>query len=243
MANIFIIIQARMTSTRLPGKVMLPLCGKTVLEVMIERLKSFKKNIIIATTNDGSQKPIIDICKELDLKYYEGDTSNVLNRYYEAAVKYGAEDNDIIVRLTSDCLVIDEEIVKSTIEFFKNTSSDYSSASGEGGYPRGMNTEVFHFSLLKEAHINVTEDFEKEHVTPYIYKTCNNKFKINFLKNKIDYSKYRLTVDEIDDYKAIVEVYKKFNNKIDFSFDELISMLEKNQYIYELNAHVEQKKL
>ena len=83
----FIIIQARMTSTRLPSKVMLPLCGKTVLEIMLDRLNEFKENIIIATTNDGTQTPIVDLCKKLGIKYYEGDTNNVLSRYYEAALK------------------------------------------------------------------------------------------------------------------------------------------------------------
>ena len=240
MRNLFIIIQARMTSTRLPAKVMLPLSGKTVLEVMIDRLEPFKDKIIIATTNDGTQKPIVDICNKENIKYYEGDTQNVLSRYYESAVKFGAQDDDIIVRCTSDCPIIDKYIVQNTIDFFISSKADYTSSSG---FPRGMDTEVFRFSLLKEANENANSDYEKEHVTPYIYKTNKDRLKITAFKNKNDDSRYRLTLDEEDDYKAIKEVYKLFDNQIDFSYSELMQKLHENPYIYSINSHVEQKKL
>ncbi|WP_072682241.1 cytidylyltransferase domain-containing protein [Arcobacter sp. LA11] len=242
MDKFFIIIQARMTSTRLPSKVMLPLCGKTVLEIMIDRLRKFKENIIIATTNDGTEKPIVELCKKLGIKYYEGDTSNVLSRYYEASLKYGVGDNDIIIRCTSDCPLIDQEILGRTLEFFRKNNSDYSSANQSTGFPRGLDTEVFRFGLLKKAYLNATTFFEKEHVTPYMYKTIKNDIEISLLKNKNDDSKYRLTLDEEDDYIAIKEIYLRLNNRIDFSYEELIQMLEENKYIYEINSHVEQKK-
>lgn len=240
MNKIFMIIQARMTSTRLPAKVVLPLCEKTVLEVMIDRLKPFKDKIIIATTNDGTQKPIVEICKKLHLKFYEGDTQNVLSRYYEAAVKFGATNNDIIIRCTSDCPIIDKVIVQNTIEYFLSSKSDYTVSSG---FAIGMATEVFRFSLLKEAYENAQSDYEKEHVTPYMYKTQQDKLKITRFTNKDDDKKYRLTLDEEDDYKAIKEVYKLFHNKTDFSYEELMQKLHDNPYIYDLNAHVIQKSL
>lgn len=238
MQNIFIIIQARMTSTRLQAKVMLPLCSKTVLEVMIDRLEPFKDKIIIATTNDGTQKPIVDICKKENIKYYEGDTQNVLSRYYDAAVKFGAQDADIIVRCTSDCPIIDKDIVKNTIDFFISSKADYTSSSG---FPRGMDTEVFRFSHLKDAYENATSDYEKEHVTPYIHKTNKNRLKTTAFKNKNDDSRYRLTLDEEDDYKAIKEIYRLFTCKTDFTYKELIHKLHENSYIYEINCNVEQK--
>lgn len=242
MFNTYIIIQARVTSTRLPQKVLLPLCNKTVLAVMIDRLKDFKDNIIIATTNDGSQKPIVELCKKLNLKYYEGDTNNVLSRYYETALKYDLKDEDIIVRCTSDCPLIDYEVTKNTIEFFKNENVDYVSSGAHCGFPRGMDTEVFRFRLLKEAFFNANTEYEKEHVTPYLHTTKKNELNIKYYKNKQDDSKYRLTLDEEDDYKTIVEVYKKFDNSLDFSYEQLILMLNQNEYIYNINAHVEQKK-
>lgn len=238
MTNLFIIIQARITSTRLPAKVMLPLCNKTVLEVMIDRLKSYKSNIIIATTNDGNQKPIVELCKKLGLKYYEGDTNNVLSRFYEASVKFNVKDEDIIVRLTSDCPLVDFDITKQTIDYFIKKDVDYVGSGPHSGYPRGLDTAVFRFKLLKYMYENATDDYEKEHVTPYMAKMNLEVLSYN---NKIDDSKYRLTLDEKEDYEAITEIYKKFDNNVNFTYDELITMLNNNQYIYEINQNVQQK--
>lgn len=235
MSKLFIIIQARMTSTRLPGKVMLPLCGKTVLEIMVDRLKSFKNNIIIATTNDGSQKPIVNLCKKLGLKYYEGDTKNVLERFYETAIKFNAKDEDIIVRLTSDCPLIDFDITKQTIDYFIEEDVDYIGSGPHSGYPRGIDTAVFEFKLLKYMNENAKDDYEKEHVTPYMKKM---DLKIISYDNGRDDSKYRLTLDEEKDYEAIKEIYKKFHNEVDFTYKELITMLEDNPYLYDINKDV-----
>jgi len=238
MKKIFLIIQARMTSTRLPKKVVLPLSGKTVLEVMMERLEPFKDNIIIATTNDGTQQPIIDICQKHNLKYYEGDTQNVLSRYYEAALAFGAKEDDIIVRCTSDCPLMDKEIVQKTIDFFISSKADYTHNSG---FPVGISAEVFHFSLLQEAYEKAQSDYEKEHVTPYMYISSKDKLKITTFKSEKDESNYRITLDEIDDYKAIQEIYKLFDCRTDFSYQELVQKLHENPYIHAINAHVKQK--
>lgn len=241
--RVFIIIQARMTSTRLPEKVMLPLCNKTVLEVMLDRIKEFKDNIIIATTNDGTQKPIVDICSKLDLKYYEGDTNNVLSRFYEAALKYKAKENDIVVRLTSDCPLLDKDILKSCIDTFKNSSIDYLTCGDETGFPRGIDVEVFRFKLLDEANKNATTDTQKEHVTVYIHTTIKDKLNILEYKNRNDDSRFRITLDEEDDYKLIKQIYEKFDNKTDFSYEQLIDLLEKNDELVQINSKVKQKKV
>jgi spore coat polysaccharide biosynthesis protein SpsF len=240
--KLFIIIQARMTSTRLPKKVMLPLCGKSALEIMINRIEKFKDNIIIATTNDGTEEDIVKLAKKLNVKYYQGDTDNVLSRYYESAIKFGATNNDIIVRLTSDCPIMDQEILSQIIESFKTCKCDYLSNVIERTYPRGMDTEVFRFKSLKMAYENATTSLETEHVTPYINNTNKDKFILKSYKDIENNSKYRLTLDEIDDYEAIKEVYKKFDDKINFSYSQLITTLKDNPYIYDINSHVEQKK-
>jgi spore coat polysaccharide biosynthesis protein SpsF len=240
--KLFIIIQARMTSTRLPKKVMLPLCGKSALEIMINRIEKFKDNIIIATTNDGTEEDIVKLAKKLNVKYYQGDTDNVLSRYYESAIKFGATNNDIIVRLTSDCPIMDQEILSQIIESFKTCKCDYLSNVIERTYPRGMDTEVFRFKSLKMAYENATTQLEIEHVTPYINNTNKDKFILKSYKDVENNSKYRLTLDEIDDYEAIKEVYKKFDDKINFSYSQLITTLKENPYIYDINSHVEQKK-
>lgn len=240
---IFIIIQARMTSTRLPGKVMLPVCGKPVLQLMLERLDVFRDNIIIATTNDGSERPIVDLCNRLAIRVFQGDTDNVLERFYQTATFYGAVDTDIIVRQTSDCPLIDPEITRNTINYYQAHDFDYVSAGTGAGFPRGMDTEVFSYALLKEAWQNATELYEKEHVTPYFYKTKRSKLSFGQYKNTGEHSRYRLTLDEESDYQAIQEMYKKLHCRTDFGYDEMIAVLQKYTYIYELNAAIEQKKL
>ncbi len=241
--NLFIIIQARTTSTRLPKKVMLPLCGKTVLEVVIDRLAKYKENIIIATTNNGSEDEIINLCKRLKIRYYQGSTQNVLQRYYESAKKYNANPEDIIVRVTSDCPLIDCGILDKTVNMYRNGKYDYVSNRINRTVPIGLDVEVFNFKLLETSNNMANMDYEKEHVTPYIYITRKDTYKIGSYEEDKDNSKYRLTLDEEDDYLAIKEVYRKFNNRIDFNYNELIYMLKSNPYIYEINHNVTQKQV
>lgn len=238
MKTLYIIIQARMTSTRLPGKIMLDLCGKPVLEIMIDRLHRFKQNLVVATTDDGSQTPIVELCKRLNIPCYEGDTDDVLSRYYHAASTFGATNESIIVRCTSDCPLIDPEIVQETIDFFIHHDAQYVCACQESGFPRGIDTEVFTFKHLKEAYEQALSEHHKEHVTPYIKANV----RCASYSNKKDHSKYRLTLDEVDDYKAISELYKTLECRTDFTYDELIQTLENNPHIYEMNRYVEQKK-
>lgn len=239
--NIFIIIQARMTSTRLSKKVLLPLCGKAVLEVVIDRLTKYKDNIIIATTDDGSEKPIVELCRNLHVKYFQGTINNVLKRYYESAKKHGAKNNDIIVRVTSDCPLIDATMMEKVIDMYKTGSYDYVSNRMKRTVPVGLDVEVFNFKLLEYVYYNASEEFEKEHVTPYIYLSNKDKYKLGSCEEKEDNSDYRLTLDEEKDYLAIKEVYKKFNNSLNFNYEELIAMLKENDYIRQINLSVQQK--
>lgn len=241
--GLFIIIQARMTSTRLPKKVMLPLCDTTVLGVMIKRLQAFKKDIVIATTNDGSEEPIVNFCQEEGLKYHRGDTDDVLSRYYEAGIKYGAEDEDVIVRLTSDCPLIDADIVKQCIDAFMQKEVDYLSNLSPRTYPRGLDCEVFSFAALQKAFFSAKQPHEREHVTPFIHATHKEEFALESIKDKEDNSAYRLTLDEEDDYKAIKEVYKLLDCQTDFSYQKLLEVLQQNPYIQQINKDVAQKKI
>tara|TARA_B100000787_G_C16154245_1_gene278079 strand:+ start:131 stop:868 length:738 start_codon:yes stop_codon:yes gene_type:complete len=241
--NIHIIIQARMTSTRLPGKVLLPLCGKTVLEVVIARLIKYKKNIIIATTSDGTEMPIIEVCRREGIKFYQGSTNNVLERYYLGAKKFNAGDKDIIVRITSDCPLIDVNLLDNCIRMFECEKYDYVSNRLNRTIPVGLDVEVFSFKLLKYMNEKAEEDFEKEHVTPFVYLTQKSKYKLGSCEETINNSKYRITLDELDDYKAIKEIYKKFDNRFDFNYEELIKLLKNNQYIVDINSSIKQKRV
>ncbi|RYD06306.1 hypothetical protein N752_05280 [Desulforamulus aquiferis] len=163
-----IIVQARMTSTRLPGKVLKTVLGKALLEYQIERLKMVQlaEQIIIATTINSTDQPIIDLCQRLSVPYYRGSEDDVLARYYEAATLYGA---DAIVRVTSDCPLIDPTVIDEVIDYYISNECDYVSNTMDRTYPRGMDTEVFSYKVLKEAFKNAVELPEREHVTPFIY--------------------------------------------------------------------------
>ncbi len=231
-----------MGSTRLPGKVLLPLCGDTVLGVMLQRLSRFRDNIIIATTNDGSEEAIVALCRQSDIRCFQGDVDNVLKRYYDAAVHFGAQEGDTIVRLTSDCPFIDQEILMQMLQQFYSSTYDYYSNIFERSYPRGLDTEIFTFKTLERAFCNATTPFEKEHVTTYIHTTHHKIFKIGSFTDSHDNSKYRLTLDEAADYEAITLLYEQLGCQTDFSYAALLQALRDRPDIYEINAYVEQKK-
>lgn len=230
-----------MTSTRLPKKVMLPLCGKSVLEVMLERLAPFKDKIIIATTNDGTQKPIVELCKRLGVKFVEGDTQNVLSRYYLAANSVEINQDTVLVRCTSDCPLIDvNETAKVIAHFFDiKENYDFVCAGPHCGFPNGFDTEVFTYRALEQAYLYAKQDFEKEHLTQYIVRNM----RVADYSNNEDLSHWRLTLDEPDDYELIKAIYSRFENKTNFRFDDLKSLLTKHPEILALNQHVEQVKV
>lgn len=239
MPNIIIIIQARMTSQRLPGKVLLPLDGTPVLQVLIERLIGWRKNIVIATTNDGSEAPIVALCEQLDVAYFRGDPEDVLSRYYYAAKAAGAQSGDGIIRLTSDCPLIDNDLCSQVINRYLEGGADMVSLGPHSGFPRGMDCCLFRFDLLEKHHLTATDPFDREHVTHSMPNLCTQPC-IHIHADE-DLSHYRLTLDEPDDYKAIDEVYRLFNYRRDFDYPDLVGLLHRHPHIYELNKHVMQK--
>ncbi|QTH71052.1 cytidylyltransferase domain-containing protein [Pseudoalteromonas xiamenensis] len=239
MANLQIIIQARMTSTRLPGKVMLPLLDVTVLEVMINRLKDLASHVIIATTNDGSEQPIVNLCQRLNIRFYQGSTDDVLSRYFEAATHFGADDETIILRLTSDCPLIDYDLTQDVIKKLEQTTVDMASVGPHSGFPRGLDCCGFRYPSLKRTHEVAQHPADREHVTLGMSKfqdmVCYN------ISAEEDLSHYRLTLDEPADYDAINAVYTKMGNHTNFSYQDLVNTLKKNPELYDINKHVEQK--
>ncbi len=238
------IIQARMTSTRLPGKVLKEVLGKPLLAYQIERVKRSKlvDEIVIATTINETDIPIVNLCDKLGIKYYRGSEEDVLSRYYEAAVIAKA---DIIIRLTSDCPVIDPYVIDQVINYYliSNNNYDYVSNSLVRTFPRGMDTEVFSFEALVNAYYNAKKKYEREHVTPYIYQNTD-KFQIANVENKSNESKYRWTVDTEEDFllikKIIEEQYKKNRN---FTMVDILYTFQFHPKWIDINKHIEQKKL
>ncbi|GIN64065.1 hypothetical protein J27TS8_40580 [Robertmurraya siralis] len=234
------IIQARMGSTRLPGKVLKKVLGKTLLEYQVERVLRAHTidEIIIATTTKKEDDQIVDMCKQLSINYYRGSEHDVLSRYYEAAKKF---EVDIIVRLTSDCPLIDPEIIDKTVQVFLQGKFDYVSNSIIRTYPRGMDTEVFSFQGVSEINKNAVKNYEREHVTPYWYERPEN-YRIKVVSHYTDLSKYRLTVDTIEDFKLISNIISSvYIKNRHYTLEDIIKVISDNPDWLLINSHINQK--
>lgn len=219
--------------------------GKPLLEYQIERVRRSKllNQIVIATTTKESEQPIIDLCTRLSVDYYRGSEDDVLSRYFEAASQYEAE---AIVRLTSDCPLMDHETIDTVIgKYLANKKSlDYISNTIERTYPRGFDVEVFSFAALAQAHSEASTAEEREHVTPYIYHHPE-QFNLAFVKRESNLSSYRLTVDTDEDLQVISRIISELyrQKKEQFLLDDIIECLQENPEWSTINAHIEQKKL
>lgn len=240
------LVQARVGSTRLPGKILKEICGKTILHHEIDRLKKCKEidEIVIATTDKEDDDKIVNEAKKLSVKYFRGSENDVLSRFY-----YSAKENnaDIIVRVTSDCPCIDFEILDKMLIYFKEKYKekqvDYLSNTIKRTYPRGYDIEIFTFSALEKSYINAKKEYEREHVTPYIYDKTNNFLKLSF-ENKDDYSEYRVTLDTIEDFIVIKNIFENLYYKNPyFKLNDVVQYLNNNLHIVDINKHIEQKKL
>ncbi|WP_099190196.1 cytidylyltransferase domain-containing protein [Tepidibacter mesophilus] len=244
MKKVVAIIQTRMGSTRLPGKVMKNLMGKTILEHVINRVKQSKliNEIVIGTTTLERDNIIAEECENCGVKYFRGSENDVLSRYYHAAKENNA---DIVVRITSDCPLIDPNVIDVIIKFYLDNNYELVTNAGvdlsQRTYPRGLDIEVFLFKTLQDAFVNAKLNYQREHVTPYIYENINS---IYYYLNDKNYSKYRWTLDTKEDFELISRVYDKFyKGEHDFYLDEIVNFIIKNPEISKINAHIEQKKI
>ena len=242
--RIGVIIQARMGSTRLPGKVMLEIYGKTVLGHVIERVKQSERinAIIIATTNDTCDDLIETEALKNGVSVFRGSEQNVLERYYLAAKE---KQLDVVVRVTSDCPLIDPFIIDNLIESFlensydmvSNTGSDYQKRT----IPPGLDVEVFSFASLEEAYLKADQIYQLEHVTPYIYEHCQRLY---FQRDDEDFSQVRLTLDTKEDFLLIQKIYEKlYHNKHDFYLTEILGLYFNEPELFKINEHIKQKKV
>lgn len=239
--TVAVIIQARMGSTRLPGKVMKKLIDQTVLGHVITRCKAMPlvDKIIIATTTLAEDEVICREAESYGVSYYRGSEQDVLSRYYEAAKIFEA---DTVVRITSDCPLLDPDISNAVIEHLLNSEFDYVSSGLSRTFPRGLDTEVFSFNALEEAYHNSKELFEKEHVTPYIY-LHPEKFKTKPFYYNNNQSHLRLTLDTEQDWILISEVYNRLYQGKVFGLGPILGLFKKEPELILINKDVEQKKL
>ena len=240
------IIQARTSSTRFPKKVLKPLPyggDVCVLQQDIRRVKESKllDEVIIATTINSDDDEIVEVAVKEDTSYFRGSLENVLERYYEAALEY---DLDVIVRVTSDCPCLDWNIIDEIIQSHLDSGADYTSNTLIETFPRGIDCEVFNFDVLKEAYLNASEKYEKEHVTPYIYKTNPNKFQINKYVSSKDYSDIRITLDTPQDYAVLCVIYDNLYEENNFfTLNDILVLFDKKPWIKYINEDIIQKKV
>lgn len=234
-------MQARMGSTRLPGKVMKLLSGKPVLLHDIMRCRAAKNidEVIIATSTNPEDDMIEKACTEWGVRYSRGSVDDVLSRYFNAAKQFGSE---VVVRVTSDCPLIDPSIIDLTIEALG--SYDYVTNVFDRNFPRGMDTEVFTFASLEKAHREATKIFDREHVTPYIRDHSGTLFttKNVAMPSEYHFPQFRLTLDTPEDYKlftAIYDVFYKEGGLIDVP--QVLKWLTEHPEVSALNASVQQK--
>ena len=237
--KILAITQARIGSSRLKKKILKKINNKSILEIHLERILKAKNltKLVIATTNENESNRIVEIGKKLNILSYKGSISNVLKRVYDIAV---IEQPDWIVRLTSDCPLIDPELIDSLINYAVKNNFDYASNTLKPTYPDGLDIEVFKFSALEDAFKNAKLISDFEHVTPYIWRNSSFFGKTKFISGSFesvtDNSKYRLTVDYIEDFELVNELIKELGN--DLPWQLYVDFLNSNKFILKINEKI-----
>lgn len=235
------VIQARVGSTRLPGKVLLDLAGDAVLARCVNRTRRAQTldEVVIATTAKPADDAIVDLCAERGWPCFRGSEEDLLDRYYQAAVAYQA---DVVVRITSDCPLIEPEIVDRVVREFLERQPDVDYACNvlpQRTFPRGLDTEVMRFDVLEQAWREDDNPAWREHVTPYIQRNPD-LFRIHGVINGVDYSHMRWTVDTPKDLVFVRCIYDYFGHDR-FSWRDVLAVLEDHSEWLEINRHVQQK--
>lgn len=235
------IIQARMGSTRLPGKVMMDLCGRPVLSRVVDRTlrAGLLNQVLVATTTEVADKVIVEHCWRWGWPCFRGSEGDVLDRYYQAALESKAE---VVVRITSDCPLIDPGIIDQVVRELLEHEVDYvSNTLPPRTFPRGLDVEALSFEALARAWREDQNLAWREHVTPYIYEHPD-RFRLRGVTNAIDYSHMRWTVDTAEDLAFVRLVYDYFGSDT-FSWKQVLQVLQENPEWQEINRHISQKQV
>ncbi|MFZ5946595.1 MAG: cytidylyltransferase domain-containing protein [Stygiobacter sp.] len=235
--QIITVVQARFSSTRLPGKVLLPILEKPILIRMIERVRKakFVGQLVIATSINSEDDQIEKLCNEYNLECYRGSLTDLLDRHYQVGLKYNA---DAVVKIPSDCPLIDPSIIDKVIKNFTENNFDYVSNLHPATYPDGNDVEIFSFNALEKAWKEATKNFEREHTTPYFWEN-QNLFKLGNVKweTGLDLStSLRFTLDYFEDYQFIKNIYEELYPKNpDFSLQDILILLKEKPELLEIN--------
>ena len=230
--KIVAIVQARMGSSRLPGKVLKNIVGKSAIELLLLRLQQAQliDEICVATSVEKDNDLLCEQLKDLRVEYFRGSEQDVLGRFYEAAC---ARNADVIVRITGDCPLVDPEVVDAVVRMILDHDVDYVSNIDPPSFPDGLDVEVFKKDMLDIANAQATSAFDREHVTPFIRN--GNVNKMNFVSDE-DYSDFRLTLDEQEDLSVLRDVFEHFSPDIYFGLSKVVEYLAENSEKVALNA-------
>jgi spore coat polysaccharide biosynthesis protein SpsF len=241
MSRVGIITQARTSSTRLPGKVLIEVAGKTLLEHHLDRLASAGTEVLVATTVNTADDPITDIAVRRGLAFHRGSEHDVLARFNDCATTAGL---DVIVRVTSDCPLIDGRVISDAIGQYVAAKDEYLYLSNalRRTFPRGMDFEVFSATALADAAQHATAPAHREHVTPYLYENAGGHARLAHVTWPEDRSTYRITLDtpaDLDLIRALIEDHGA--DRLDCA--GIIALLDEHPELAAINAHVQQKTL
>jgi spore coat polysaccharide biosynthesis protein SpsF len=238
--RVVIILQARMGAARLPGKPLKTVLGRPLLSYQLERLRQAKliDEIVVATTTQPQDDQIAAFCADNNVPCFRGSEHDVLDRYYQAAKRFKADE---VVRITGDCPLIDPVLVDQVVRQHLKEHKDYTSNSLERTYPRGLDTEIFSFRVLEKAAKEAVLTEEREHVTLYFY-THPELFSLGSVKESTDRSNHRWTVDTIEDFTLVAKILSiLYPKNPDFRMKDILELLEKHPDWMKINAHIQQK--
>lgn len=241
--RVVVIVQARMASTRLPGKVLADIEGEPMLVREVERARraAYVDDLVVATTTDPEDEPIAQLCQKRGYACYRGSVLDVLDRFYWAARAHNAQ---VVVRLTGDCPLIDPALIDQAVEAFADADPSVDFVANRlpdrKTLPVGTDTEVCSFEALERAWIEADKPYHREHVMPYLYEDPN-RFRTLLLESDTDYSPYRWTVDTEEDLELARQIFAHFEGKDDFSWMEIIELYRARPELVQLNAEVEHK--
>lgn len=243
VANTVSVIQARMTSSRLPGKVLRPILGKPMLTLLLERLARARTlgGIVVAMTTNAADDPLQALCEDRSLPFFRGDEHDVLGRF-EGAIQACAPNAEVVVRITSDCPLLDPNIVDAQVGWFveRRDALDYASVGKTPKLPNGASIEVFTRAALAKAFAEATSPYDREHVTPYIQRG-EAGFRTGVTPVPIDAPNYRLSVDTPEDFALVSAVFEAlYPVNPEFSLAQALAFLEDHPQVKALNAHVVQ---
>ncbi len=241
MTEILIILQARLSSSRLPGKVLKKILGKPMLEHQLRRLSqiSIPHQLLVATSDQSDDNAIATLCNQLNVDCYRGPLNDVLARYYHAAQSVNANKNiKHIVRLTGDCPLIDANIIDEVIALYLSKAVDYCSNCAPATLPDGLDVEIFSFNALTIAYEQATKPAEREHVTLFI-RDNPQLFKVINYMHQPDLSHFRWTVDEPKDFELVTKIYQTlYPKKHNFDLADILSLLAEQPALTQINHQI-----